>query len=329
MFNNFFDKHTKYDKLHSNPKKYHAFKRVDKSYLNDFKYNLPNNNLVKLKFKPKILILSGGSIKAYAHYGALKYLEENKLLSDVKVLIGSSAGALLSAMLSIGYSLNEQISISLEENIEELYSVNFTDFLTNYGLCDGVKYIEWLKKVIKKKTNNSNITLMEAYKIRNLYLIMSTSCISTCKSVYLNYKTHPDLELWRAIYMSSCIPIAFKPMMYDNKCYVDGSLFDNIPTKYVSNKLEYTLAIYIKPPRDNYDIDSFTTFIKRLLYSPLVNNSNNNCKNLKYLIELKVKFQKKKDNKTFNIFKISNSEKKELIYFGYNATKEYFSTNQK
>ena len=56
--------------------------------------------------------------------------------------------------------------------------------------------------------------------------------------VDLSYKTHPQLELYKAISMSSAIPIIFEPIFMDNGCYVDGGYLNNFPLNYAINHLK-------------------------------------------------------------------------------------------
>jgi len=55
----------------------------------------------------KCLVFSGGAYKGFSFLGVLKYFEENKICSDIKSYYGTSAGAIFSTLISIGYSYNE------------------------------------------------------------------------------------------------------------------------------------------------------------------------------------------------------------------------------
>lgn len=54
---------------------------------------------------PKLgLVLSGGSILGVAHIGMLQALERHRLLDEVRVVVGTSAGSIVGAMFAFGYS---------------------------------------------------------------------------------------------------------------------------------------------------------------------------------------------------------------------------------
>ena len=74
--------------------------------------------------KSKIgLVLSGGGAKGFAHIGVLRILEENNIKVDY--ITGTSMGALVGALYSVGYSPDE---------IEKLVvDINWFDTLNEIG----------------------------------------------------------------------------------------------------------------------------------------------------------------------------------------------------
>ena len=53
------------------------------------------------------LVLEGGGVRGIAFSGAVDYLEEQNLLPKIKRFAGSSAGAMASTLLAIGYNATE------------------------------------------------------------------------------------------------------------------------------------------------------------------------------------------------------------------------------
>ena len=53
------------------------------------------------------LVFEGGGVKGLAFCGALKVLEERGIITDVKGLAGSSAGAITAGLLACGYTSDE------------------------------------------------------------------------------------------------------------------------------------------------------------------------------------------------------------------------------
>ena len=50
------------------------------------------------------LVLSGGGIRGVAHIGMLQALDEHRLLDDIQMVGGTSAGAIIGAMFALGYT---------------------------------------------------------------------------------------------------------------------------------------------------------------------------------------------------------------------------------
>ena len=52
----------------------------------------------------KNLVISGGGINGLGLLGIIRYLSENNLIKNISHYIGTSAGAILSFLLIIGYN---------------------------------------------------------------------------------------------------------------------------------------------------------------------------------------------------------------------------------
>ena len=72
-----------------------------------------------------------------------------------------------------------------------------------------------LNPLLTAKELSESITLKEFYEYNNIEIHMYTVNIneSLPTKVDLSYKTHPDLELYKAVAMSSAFPIIFSPNM--------------------------------------------------------------------------------------------------------------------
>jgi predicted acylesterase/phospholipase RssA len=77
-----------------------------------------------------------------------------------------------------------------------------------------------------------NITLKEFYEYSKIEFHLYTFEINKFETVDLSYKTHPDLSLMQAIFMSSALPGVFMPICIDNDCYMDGGVLANYPISY-------------------------------------------------------------------------------------------------
>lgn len=55
----------------------------------------------------KNLVFEGAGVRGIAYAGAIKELENNKLISQIEKVGGTSAGAITAMMLALGYSSDE------------------------------------------------------------------------------------------------------------------------------------------------------------------------------------------------------------------------------
>jgi predicted acylesterase/phospholipase RssA len=186
----------------------------------------------------KHLVLSGGGPSGFHTYGAVKYLSINNFwnISNIETIYGTSIGACIGIILCLKYEWeviddyfikrpwNKIINIS-PDSVLELWNAK--------GLLGRDVIFEIIAPLLKAKELSTDITLKEFYEYTNIELHMFTVNVN-CKQftvVDLSYKTHPDLQLVTALYMSCAIPFIFKPVIIDDCCYIDGAVKINFPVE--------------------------------------------------------------------------------------------------
>src|SRR6476620_2402213 len=101
------------------------------------------------------LVFSGGRVKATAYVGAIHVLEEQKVLSEVQRVAGSSSGALVAVLLGLGCSAKEfdEMFETLDfKKMGDCFVSLFEDirrFFTNFGLCKGDYLTHWIEEQVK------------------------------------------------------------------------------------------------------------------------------------------------------------------------------------
>lgn len=195
--------------------------------------------------RPKVgLVLSGGGAKGFAYIGLLKVLEEVNMPIDY--IGGSSMGAIIAALYSVGYSPETITQIINEQNWDSFISdIQDRKYTAYEEKLFGDKYVHSIpidKKLfaLSKSLNSSfNIDLM----LNNLFspvihiqdfnelpipfLCMGTDLI-TGEAVVLNKG-----NLARAVRASMAIPGYFSPTEYNGKTLVDGGVVNNYPAEQV------------------------------------------------------------------------------------------------
>jgi len=146
------------------------------------------------------------------------------------------------------------------------------EIINNKGLLDYTVFQKIINPLITVKNLDENITLKELYEYTKIDYHLYTTNINNQKpmSVDLSHKTHPDLEVYKAIAMSAAIPVAFKPIFYNNGCYIDGGLLNNLPINSCIEdskcNLDELLVISSLTPINTINIQNDTPFHYYMYY---------------------------------------------------------------
>jgi predicted acylesterase/phospholipase RssA len=197
----------------------------------------PNTNpQPNIKFQN--LVLSGGGLLGISYIGLFKYLEEHNLTKDVKIVTGCSAGSIFGTLFALGYTSPEMMTVIKAMNFTDYLKItadSIINFFKTKGLESGQNFILFLKKCIKDKTGNENITfgqILETYKIT---LLIGVANITTSKFELFGPHTTPDIPIYLAIRTSCSIPFIFEPVIINGNVYCDGGLIDNLPVTHLLN----------------------------------------------------------------------------------------------
>jgi NTE family protein len=203
------------------------------------------------------IMFSGGATLGLFHTGVCKALLEQDLMP--KVLSGSSAGAIMTAML--GTSKPSDISGLLNgENFftEAFHFRKFNEIIKGNGGFADVKY---LKKFLVE--NLGDVTFEEAFKTSGLNINVAVAPYDASQDArIMNAYTSPDLLVWSAVLASCAVPILFPPVKLTSKRqngqltpymantrWVDGSVRSDFPQQKMARlyNLNYTIASQVNP----------------------------------------------------------------------------------
>lgn len=194
--------------------------------------------------RPKVaVVLSGGGAKGAAHIGALKVIEQAGIPIDM--VVGTSMGALMGGLYSIGYSADMLDSLVREQNWDVLLFDKTTlqeqqlwqrDKYNNtyafYFSCDkDGKFSIAQPGLIKGKNLAglfSRLTLGYHDSLDFNSLPIPFSCVAT-DMVGLKEVDFHSGNLATAMRASMSIPLVFNPVTLDSMILVDGGLTNNFP----------------------------------------------------------------------------------------------------
>lgn len=225
-------------------------------------------------FSQKVgLVLSGGGATGFAHIGVIKALEERGIPIDY--ITGTSAGALVGSMYSIGftpaemetYVLSERFQLmssgKLERNQEFLFQKDDEDA----SLID----LAFSKDSILKKslpTNYIRPTLLD-FEMMTVLGTIGASYGENFDSLFVPFRcvaadiynkksvvfSHGKLN--QAVRASMTYPFFVNPIRVDGQLLFDGGLYNNFPTDVMYNDFapDYMIGSNVagnaKPPSED------------------------------------------------------------------------------
>lgn len=203
----------------------------------------------------KNLVFEGAGVRGIAYCGAIQEMESKKLMDSIERVGGTSSGAIVALMISLGYSGKEIENIISHTNFKKFNDGNFF-FIGGihrmkkyYGWYKGKKIEKWLEKIIKEKTGNENITFQELHQRGFKDLYITGTSLNKQKTVIFFYQTYPKMRIKDAVRISISIPLYFEPIYIDTAgtilnrpthkqgldMMMDGGLLENFPIHIFDN----------------------------------------------------------------------------------------------
>ena len=185
----------------------------------------------------KHLVIPGGGSKGFFSVGVLQELNNCNVwnISEIETIYATSAGAYLSVLLALKFSMEDIHDYMVKRPWNECYGIT-AEYILNAFQKKGMYDIEFIHiymlPFFKTRDISLEITMKELYEMTNIELHLFTIEVGTFDVIDVNYKTFPDLPVCKGVFMSSSIPMMFAPVLHKGKCYVDGGIITNYPLKY-------------------------------------------------------------------------------------------------
>jgi NTE family protein len=238
------------------------------------------------------LVLSGGGARGFAHLGVIKALNEAGIFPDV--ISGTSAGAIVGALYADGYSPEEIFKIT--------NSTSRLGYMRPTVPRDGLLQIAGLVRILRTYLH------AKTFEELKIPLYVTATDLNNGRVDYFH-----SGELANHVIASASIPVIFKPVVIDNKYYVDGGVLDNLPIKPLENQCRYIIGSFVNPTGYQENVNTLISIAER---SFLLSMS-------KEVIEKSRKFDLFIAPPELRNFKILDPEKAEEVFMvGYKATIE-------
>ena len=228
------------------------------------------------------LVLEGGGIRGIAFTGALKVLEEKQVLPQIEKVAGTSVGAIVGALISVGYSSDELRNIMFDLKVQtfndgEGFFIGGQKRLRNhYGWYKGDELENWMGELIRRKTGSSDLSFQQLHNMhlqnssyKDLYVTSTNLTLQRAETFC--WTTMPDMKIKTAVRISASVPLYFSATFLDNagnivkhpglsknhQVYVDGGILQNYPINMFDSS-----ANEITVPGNEHTINSKTLGLK-------------------------------------------------------------------
>ena len=188
-------------------------------------------------------IFEGGGVRGIGFVGAINCLEENGY--EFQRLAGTSAGAIMAALLAVGYT-GKELSVIMDTDFGKFLDRDLLQaipligiplgLLFEKGMYQGDYIEEWIQGLLKArgKTKFSDVMLEGKSRLKIIASDITNKEIMILPDDLPKYGIDPmDFEIAKAVRMSAGIPLFFNPVIIKDKnceiCIVDGGVLSNFP----------------------------------------------------------------------------------------------------
>jgi NTE family protein len=185
-----------------------------------------------IELRPRIgLALGGGGARGFAHLGALRVLEQEKIPIDL--VVGTSVGSLIGALYADQGRLIDAEITAFEVEEEDLFDYHAFAILSG-GLVKGERLERFLRTKLKHQAIEEMAVAFAAVAVD----------LESGKTVIFRRGAAAT-----AVHASCAIPGVFVPVQIDGRTYVDGGVTNPVPASVARDLgADVVIAMAIPPP---------------------------------------------------------------------------------
>jgi len=210
------------------------------------------------------LVLSGGGVRGVAHLGIIKALEEKEIKFDV--ISGTSAGSIVGALYSYGYSVDEILKVIVEIKAFKLLQPALS--------WTGLLNMEVVERFLM------DYLPIDDFSSLKIPLYIAATNLNSGKTEYFH-----SGKLRAAICASSCIPVLFNPVKYNENLYIDGGILNNLPVEPVRDQCEVIIGCHSNPVDSDFQPKNAKGVMERALMMAITKNAHQNKSKCDIFIE--------------------------------------------
>jgi predicted acylesterase/phospholipase RssA len=222
-------------------------------------YDISNNLTQEENVCIKHLVCSGGGLNGFVFYSVFKEAQQQNIwdLKNIETYYGTSVGTIVGALILLANSWEDIDNYLIHRPWENVFKFDLNilfESVDRRGIYNIHHIQSILSPFILAKDKTIDITMQEFYELTGVEYHCILTEIHSHTQIDVSYKTHPEWRLMDAIYASCALPVAFAPLLKDDKCYADGSIVTNCAIKEsIENGAnpQEILAVYSVENKDN------------------------------------------------------------------------------
>jgi|TARA_Y100000389_G_scaffold195701_1_gene227508 predicted acylesterase/phospholipase RssA len=222
-------------------------------------YDISNNLSQEEDVCIKHLVCSGGGLNGFVFYSVFKESQQQNIwdLKNIETYYGTSVGTIVGALILLSNSWEDIDNYLIHRPWEHVFKFDLNilfESVDRRGIYNIQHIQSILSPFILAKDKTIDITMQEFYELTGVEYHCILTEIHSHTQIDVSYKTHPEWRLMDAIYASCALPVAFAPLLKDDKCYADGSIVTNCAIKEsIENGAnpQEILAVYSVENKDN------------------------------------------------------------------------------
>lgn len=194
-------------------------------------------------------MLGGGGAKGGYQLGVIRALQEEKLISNIDIIVGTSIGAINGLLMTMLNDVNKMSEVWLYAQAQKVYKHGFTRLKQDKR---GLYSLDVLRDVFDHYIDISKIKQSKkqlyaiASKIVDPKKIASQIRKDNQEKVCFHINSHE--KPIEAVIASASIPLFFGTTTIDDIDYVDGGILDNNP---IDDLVEMGCDVILTVPLDN------------------------------------------------------------------------------
>ena len=286
----------------------------------------------------KHIVLSGGGPAGFSFYGAIKECHCQGLwtLENIESMYGTSIGAILCTILCFDYEWQVLDDFLIKRPWKQVFPMNMYTIIDSFqkrGIYD-IKVIEnAFLPLFAGKDVSIDITLQEFYELNHIDLHFYSTEIHHHELIDFSHKTHPNWRLVDAVYCSCSLPVAFSPLLRDDRCYCDGGVISNYPLRQcIEGGADPDKILGIKMTIDRvnqYKVNSESSIFDYII--TIFNKIMERRLSLADLVENPIAYEFKIESPQISIYSAfsivsSQEERARLIEFGAEETRQQLTS---